>query len=119
MPLLLRWGDLLFRQACTHSLLLLLSPSLTRYKNLLHDCYQSYVSQRGLLLTPSVHSSLEQIHQQHSTDSTALVSPVLTHTLFSTAVRLGTYCLPLYNSQVLKQLWRLLCNVLRCGHFCR
>ncbi|CAI8054353.1 Conserved oligomeric Golgi complex subunit 3, partial [Geodia barretti] len=52
-----------------HLLLLLIA----RYKNLLHDCCHSYVGQRGLLLTSSVHSSLAQITQQHSTDSTALV----------------------------------------------
>ena len=43
---------------------------------LLQDCCQSYVGQRGLLLTPSVHSSLEQISQQHASDSSGLVSDI-------------------------------------------
>ncbi|CAI8054354.1 Conserved oligomeric Golgi complex subunit 3 [Geodia barretti] len=49
------------------------ADTAAEYKNLLHDCCHSYVGQRGLLLTSSVHSSLAQITQQHSTDSTALV----------------------------------------------
>jgi hypothetical protein len=49
------------------------APNAAEYMTLLQDCCQSYVSQRGLLLTPTVHSSLEQISQQHSSDPSGLV----------------------------------------------
>lgn len=45
-----------------------------RYKTLLQDCHQCYVSQRGLLLTPVVAASIEELKQVHGSDHSALVS---------------------------------------------
>lgn len=43
------------------------------YSNLLHDCLQCYMSQRSILLSPSITSSLIQFTKQHSTDYCSLV----------------------------------------------
>lgn len=49
--------------------------AVCRYKTLLHDCHQCYVSQRGQLLTPTVMATIEHLKNVHGTDNCGLVSP--------------------------------------------
>ena len=50
---------------------------LSRYKTLLHDCHQCYVSQRGQLLTPTVMATIEHLKKVHTTDNCGLVGAKL------------------------------------------
>ena len=47
--------------------------AVCRYRTLLHDCHQCYVSQRGLLLTPSVAASIEELKAVHGSNHSGLV----------------------------------------------
>ena len=52
-----------------------LSLSLTnRYSTILHDCLQCYVSQRKLLLSPSLVVSLAELTTHHKSECCTLVS---------------------------------------------
>lgn len=47
--------------------------TLCRYETLLRDCHQCYISQRGLLLTPIVSATIEELKKVHGTDNSGLV----------------------------------------------
>lgn len=49
------------------------SAKVSEYKTLLADCHQCYVSQRGLLLTPTVTASLEELKKARGSDNSGLV----------------------------------------------
>ena len=79
---------LLFRGTCSDCIQIY----LCRYKTLLQDCHHCYVSQRGLLLTPTVTATIEELKKVHGSDYSGLVSMVIDQTGITAYVDMHPEC---------------------------